>query len=593
MRRGRRAVAARANTALLLLLAALLTLAQPAVASSTSRPPACPRVVVELDVAVVGFNVTGLELLNGSRRAYDVLVGPCTLVVDVSVTSYAAPAELVGSLAAGLAAIYEDRGTPEWLPGVVRRPVKWVWLPSYEELAYGLAVEVAGQHDYYIVIVGDVDGVSRQPYYVFYHAVLGRVVEVSGVRVWTSSLRPLTLVDLTVVPRPWPSGVPLEGLGRRVDPLSEVYPWGGTAAAVPRYVAEVVWGIVESQLVGPRRWLPEGVAYPARLELKLVVLLHDEAWGVARDVILDPLLAEYIARAVRTVYPSGALSVEVVVERLDAYPALERAVEGAARDVDGYLVVVYEEVRGAVEAIVAEHGGAYGGGEWVYIFVLLVGPGPLKLYIRSLDEYATAVTEGPFAFGVFPGRDGRMLRGGVSTAVAHELGHSLGEAHAFETRRGIDWRLDFAATVMSYYDPAAAAAAASPAYSSPAHPLLARTAARMLATLLQEGLLDPLTYAELAASVYSDPRAVIEELERLMGAAPAAVTVTATVATTVTVSREVVRTVTVLSEVTRTVTAYATATEGEPPGRALAYYALGAALIALLAAALARRRGRG
>jgi hypothetical protein len=537
---------------------------------------------------------------------FNVAVGVCRLSINATVLAINAPKQVVEKLRNELKQLYVVRSRPSWLLPSLDRPVRWVELPSYTKLVYELSISVLSRKvDYVVAVVGDVDGVSRQLYHVYHHAVLGKALEISGVRVWASPLYPITVIDLTAAPRPWPEKVPFEEMGVKVNPYAEVYAWS-PPRQVADYVRDMVRRVIAYHVVGSNSWWPKGLSYPTSISVKLVVLLPDSPWPRALQVVGSYFLSSYVLNALRSVYPLGGLSFELVVDKVDRYPLLKKALSSLKIDRDGYAIVVFEDVADAIKDIVRLYGGQVDGGEWVYVFVLLVLDRPAKLYIRSINEYATAVSVGDYGFGVFPGRDERLLRGGLAVAVAHELGHSLGEDHVFEGPNGIDWRMDFAGTVMSYYDPVAAAIAASPVYQGAVwKPILVRSLARILVTLYTEGFVEAETLVRLISSLYASPESVIATVKKYVAGTPTQEVSTMTVtftkvltkvrtatelkATTVTVYREAVKTVTVGEVELRTTTIVkyvATRSVGESLASALAL------TFAILALALALRSRR-
>lgn len=445
----------RASLVLLYYLASAALLA-----ASPAEAAAQHSVAIHYPVAVVLYDPQGrLEDLNGVHVAYRVStsIEGWRIVYVFNVSFVEAPAWAVERLAEWLRGNAAAAPMPAWArgcPGAAGNDstVERVELKSYYGFLYRLTSEVAkraGLEPRWSVAVVAVPGVrllyASEPY----PWVPGLELGFEGARLYTGWRR-LTLYDLYALQARHPSyPVPFSGMAPPVDCFTE--PILPAMKSPGGHVVAVVKGLLSHQvanLLGDR-----GPWYADRLTVDIYVV----DYGGNLTGLLWSLDTGEVARLLRLLDPW----VEPLV-RLHVVPG-SRAPWGAlntTRDGEGNTVVDLDEnpaLVGYLRSLSRRLGCSGVARECRFAFYWLLLPGRAYMTLGWGLNF-TGIDLGAAAVAAYPGYHGRVLRGGAARTVAHEAGHGMGLPHPFQRGMDIDWRLDYAYTVMSYCDAITAAA---------------------------------------------------------------------------------------------------------------------------------------
>ncbi len=556
------------RVAYVVLLLVLLSPIFPSATSVTAGAGGECTILVPLRVAVVGFALPNIDRVGGLLvdEYYYVVLGPCKLRISVYYSVVAAPEWAIKALAGNLSQLYIDRGRPDWIPSSFAKPIRWIELPTYVDILYSLALAIlSDKYDHVVVVVGDVDGVSRQLYHLFYYNMVpGGVVELTGFRLWTSPRYPVTILDLTVVPRPWPEGVPLQEYGIHVNPFEEVYAWEDPDR-IASYVVDIVRRIVKFHIVSSTMWWQTGMVFPESIYVKLIILYNTSSSFI--QILASGGTRSALEKALHTIYPIGNITVNIALSPMNAYPELSSYLTRLSLDEEGYYTIPLEDVKPILERIARRQGANLYSPQGIYVFILLVLDKPARLMLRSAGLKFTGISLGSWALAAYPGHNERLLKAGLASAVAHELGHSLFEPHTFNYNKGssgveYDWRLDFAGTVMSYYNSIQAALVASPVYAGVVEKHLAtRMTTRLIVSAYMQGLIERSSLSSLIREAFHNPIKAVQQYKMSTVETPLTKTVTITERLVETITETITKTATTTLRETVTKTTTTTTTE--------------------------------
>ena len=427
------------------------------------------RVDYPIAVIMVGFEDGEVDLVrssleNGSYRFVELAEG-CGFDLSYSFVVVSGSGDFGDTVRSYLEEAYTDRGVPWWVSEYVNATgvnvtVKWVELRGFYRFLYALAssyLESLGVwYRDILVLIGDIDGVSRQYWAeVPYEYVIGGRLVLEGVKGWSGPL-PLTFYDLTVIPKPRPEkDMPLYWLGVHVNYTSEPPIWDLRSQG--RLVDYIV-GLVKDHV----RYRVVSVAAPSvlndtplRVEYKIIVVSFGNESVV--EEITSMMGVEEIVRLTKTLVPWVEVSVEVLIMAAREFVGLQEYVESLNPDDEGFINLEHSVVSKKLFNYVLRLNASKGFPVFNYVFFVLATSEPSRFVSRE-GFYFTGFSSGTWGATTWPGHGYRNYEGGLPRTIVHELGHSLGLAHSFayfigETKEsGVRWLMDWASTVMSYED---------------------------------------------------------------------------------------------------------------------------------------------
>ena len=570
-------------TALVLLLVATSIIGQ-AVPVTASDAVCGEPLEIDYPIAVimVGFQddeetLARSALDNGSIQFVE-LGGGCEYVLKYSFIVIDGSGFIEETMKSYLETAYVDRGVPWWVSEYVNSTgvnvsVRWVELRSFYRFLYGLASSyLESARIWYrdiLVIIGDIDGVSRQywaetPYR---YVRDGRLL-LEGVRGWSGPL-PLTFYDLTVIPKPRPEkDMPLYWLGRHVNYTSEPPLWDlRSQGRLADYIAGLALDHVKYRVVSmavPSTWDDT----PLRVVYKIIVVSFGDESVV--EEVLSMMSVDEVVRLTKTLVPWIDVSIEVSVMGAWEFEGLQEYVGGLSPDDEGFVSLEYSMVAEKLLSHVSQLGTGKGFPEFEYVFFVLATSEPSR-FVAGESFYFTGFSSGDWGATTWPGHGYRNYEGGLPRTIVHELGHSLGLAHSFayfieETEEsGVRWLMDWASTVMGYDDAVIAGFLEEPgggyvpdyytvyreglkyaggiALYMAEHGIIDRDAAM---ELLRKAAVDPLEAAVEAMLTYYSATRGGEATVTVTETAPVTIVVTETTTTTVT-STETIRATTTLT----------------------------------------------
>lgn len=625
-----------AGTVVLLVLYALALL--PLVAYGEDESSSKPDMILGLNVAVVAYDPSYSILGNTSQEFFsETLVSlECSVSLNASIRYLYAPSWALGKLQEWMAEHYEDLGVPDWAKDYATKHglrIKWLRLREFYDFLWNLTSSLLQAEeikaDDIVVVIGDVDGVSRQYYEKPPQYIHAEALE--GVKGWAGP-RPMAFYDLTVVPRSWPvRTIPFYGSGVHVNITTEPPLW--SMSNVPGYVRGLVVDHLRYHYLS---FMCVGVKHVEKLDVDVVVV--DYGNETVTKTVLDMINTSLLESMLKSMNPWTEYNVTLRVLDADENPELGDIVS-SARIENGWMVLSLDAVdesvadnvysrrislcspsKVAMERIVEE---------CTYPVYVLATPKPSFMRLPGSDFNFTGFSTLEYTVLSFPGYGYRILRGGLVRAIAHEIGHFMGLGHPFQLQLDASspsvetrWLMDYVVSPMSYYDPAIAVyREGDKLYYDQARIALVVTAARLLVAATREAPLiihgSPQNFLERTGTVTiktgsttqapTEPSLTPIETTRVQvitvyetttvtltvpekEATTKTVTATQTSTVLVTREKETTKTITKTTTYTRTITRIATA-EAEKSLEALglvAVLATGIAIGYLVAAAIRR-----
>ncbi len=355
---------------------------------------------------------------------------------------------------------YVDLGKPRWVREYEastghRLVVKWVELRSFYTYLLWLVKKITkplgSVFNDYIVVIGDIDGVSRQ-YYSFSiepGVWANNTLYLYGVKGF-GGLDHMVFYDLTVVPRPHPSPwYPLHSYGRRVDYRSEPPIWSFNGS-IEDYMIGIVEDHIRYHVVGETSLKPW---YARRVYVDIRVVGFSNK-RIVNDV-LHRLNKSRIYELLESLDPWVNYTVVVrIVDASKSYRELYSLINRSSR-VGGWIAIDYNELSKTLSRYTIREGLETNCSTYCnvvhYPVYILATDAPSFLTIDYRLNFTGYSLETHTAIA-YPGYMYRIHRCGFAKVVVHEIGHKLGLTHPFRYNNSIRWLMDWIASVMSYDD---------------------------------------------------------------------------------------------------------------------------------------------
>ena len=481
------------------------------------------NIIFSLNVAVIAYDPSYSMLGNFTQEFFnETMTSPeCTIGLNASISYLYAPSWALDRLQEWMAEHYEDLGVPSWAKEYATKRnlvIKWLRLRDFYDFLWNLTNAVIQEEgikaDDIVVLIGDVDGVSRQYYEKPPEYINVEVLE--GVKGWAGP-RPMAFYDLTVIPRPWPvRTIPFYGSGLHVNTTTEPPIW--SIDNVSSYVRGLVVDHLRYHYLS---FICMGVKYVEKLNVNVVVV--DYGNETVTQTVLEMINISLLESMLESMNPWTEYNVTLRVLDAAKNPELQSIISSAKTE-NRWIVLLFDVVdRGirdnilsqgislcdsdkmAVERIVEECS---------YLVYVLATPRPSFMRFPGSNFNFTGFSTLEYTVLSFPGYGYRILRGGLVRSIAHEIGHFMGLGHPFqlelkfpgsyaETR----WLMDYIVSPMSYYDPAIAMyRVGDELYYDQAKIALVLSAAKLLASLA-EG--EP----PAVIRVHGSPQGLLEDLK--------------------------------------------------------------------------------
>ncbi len=413
-------------------------------------------------VVLAGFNpeITLLSTSSLDNDVYVMRVYDCIVYLNVTYFIIDPGAWFREALLHILAESYEELGKPNWVVEYENTTrtlldVKWVRLTSfYKQLSalVNATLEIMGvEGNDTVVIIGDLDGVSRQYYdRLDYNYTAKRYLELDGVRGWAGPY-PLAFYDLTVISKPRPeSYMPFAGLGRSTSYVDEPPLWDFNDTSE---LVEYVGGLVRDHVKFHIANLGDLYFSPLNVLVNVTILDFGDD-RVVREIVGNLSEVE-IVKLVKTMTPWINASVTYHIVDAESYPLLYRVIVNSPVNNEGFIEIDFTAIAGLLSEIAGGVNRGVNIGNATYNFIILATPKP-SLFKMGKGFKFTVISTGPWGASSYPGFGYRIYNGGLPRVIAHELGHSLGELHPFQFRGGkgysIRWLMDWTSTIMAYDD---------------------------------------------------------------------------------------------------------------------------------------------
>ena len=418
-------------------------------------------VVIEYSIAVMVFdedaiNTTRLSLLL-DNISISIKCAPYTIRYRFDIEIHRVPSWALQDLREWFKDHYEDRGKPYWVREYEERSgfnltIKWVNLVEFYNYLYSLVKNIDRYFgidpDDHVVIIGDIDNVSRQYYIENRNPEDNKTIVLEGIRGW-GGIAPLVFYDLTVIAKPRPeSWQPFYGIGRPTSYTYEPPIWDLIDDDI--YVANLIRDHILSHIVGnyvSTAWFPRYV------DIDINIIDFGNRSRV--NEILSRIDPRYVVSLAKSIAPWIHYRVDIEIINARDIPGLIYAIEYNSNR--SWMIIDYGILdivlhRYALSRISCITKGFVH--NFTFLFFILATPKPSYMQWRG-GNYRfnfTGYSAGCYGALSYPGYGYRVLRGGIVRAIVHELGHTLGLDHPFQVGIKIRWLMDWVSSVMSYED---------------------------------------------------------------------------------------------------------------------------------------------
>ncbi len=386
---------------------------------------------------------------------------------------------------------YEDRGVPLWAKEYIEKhhlnvTVKWVQLRSFYDFLWNLTRRVLKQYNLEnvvqdtIVIIGDVDGVSRQ----YYEPPRNGASAIEGVPGWAGG-KPLTFYDLSVIPKPWPSqDFPYAGTGRPVTPDNYPIVWSIDSPqeylhSIEALVNDHLTAHLESMVLFKMEplWPPDAKfvhdllqspppIYTEKIRIHVYVVDYGN-----KKLVKEALNSINITRLIEYIKLTDPyLNVTVEIKTVDAsrIPKFENTLR-YAREVKGWLRLSYYNVLKLLYESIKEWDEYKSFKPCIntttglpvtdvcdYVFLVLVPPKPGYFTVepprRGFSAAVVPLYRWPgIGIAVYPGYRAYLAKIGLDRAIAMVLAGYLGLSAPHTLVYG-RWLVDYTESALSLYE---------------------------------------------------------------------------------------------------------------------------------------------